>query len=286
MRYRRQRKSIPILGAGAAVLLHGLLLAPVMLGGAPAPHPRLPEAVGAAANSGSPGEASTERLILIDLGAATRPLPDAIPPASLAQLAAAPTLLQILGPDSLPLKPLVTSEHGEANEPSAADLIARTQLIGIYEGQIRARIERAWRRPRTPLAEGLFRCRVQVWQDARGNVQRVVLQQCEGTPEWFDSMVNAVKAASPLPAPPNPEVFTESFQMNFASVTYREGADEQGFEPVQPALLAASSRAAGVADEPGSAMAERSVMPASGDVILRSEGNRIEWSSASGSDLP
>jgi hypothetical protein len=230
VRVRSQRRVIALMGVGATLLMHLLLVTPMFWGGAANVRPRPPDATGTAANSGSAQGVSAERLILIELNSAADvsavpvlavTTPEYIEPAS---------LVQLLGPDSLPLMPLYIDPDGDAAQMNEADLIARTRLAGIYESQIRARIERAWRRPRTPLIDNVFECQVKVWQDAQGYVQRVVLQECEGTPEWFDSMVNAVKAASPLPAPPNPRVFVDSFQMRFASTTYRSGGDEQGFE--------------------------------------------------------
>lgn len=274
----RRGRIIPVVGASATLLVHVMLLTPALWGGSATKPPRQPEAVGAAANAGSPQGSATEHLILIDLMAAAPSLLESPQPANLAQLASAPTLLQILGPDSLPLKPLVVDPQGESNTANAVDLISRTQLMGIYEGQIRARIERAWRRPRTALADRQFNCRIKVHQDARGNVLSVKLQECEGTPDWFDSMVHAVKAASPLPAPPNPAVFAETFQMSFHAVSYQQGGSEEGFEPARPTLIAAAMPMGSSAE--ASSLPERSVMPATGDVILRGEGNRVEWSSA------
>lgn len=230
---RSQRSMIPLIGMGATLLAHLLLLTPVFWGSGASQLPRPPDATGASANAGSAQDMSTESLVLIELNTVTQ-IPAA--PTSMAQLpplAAPPSLLQLLGPNSLPLVPILSDPDGEIAQSSAADVLARTRLAGIYESQIRDRIERAWRRPRTALVDDLFQCQIKVWQDAQGHVQRVALQECEGTPEWFDSIVNAVKAASPLPAPPNPKVFADSFQMRFTSVTYQPGADERGFETAE-----------------------------------------------------
>ena len=217
---RKRRTAIPFLGALTTALLHSLLLTSVVWNGGTSTSPRPPEKVGSAANSGSPAGSSSERLILIELSAVS--VADVAPARPLlAELASTPNLLKVMGPDSLPLQPLFSDENGESTASQPADVIARTQLIGLYEGQIRARIERAWIRPRTPLADRLFRCRVRIWQDEHGNVRDVRLQECEGTPDWFESMVTAIKAASPLPAPPNPAVFADTFEMSFQ----RAGSD-------------------------------------------------------------
>lgn len=272
---RRRRKAIPFLGVVATMLVHIVFLTPVLWEGGMNKSPRQPEAVGSAANAGSAQGAAAEQMILIDLGTVSESLPDVSRPASPVQLAAAPALLQMLGPDSLPLKPLFVDPEGESSTPTEADLIARTQLVGLYEGQIRARIERAWRRPRTPLADRQFNCRVKVEQDARGNVLSVKLQTCEGTQDWFDSMIHAVKAASPLPAPPNRAVFAGTFQMSFHALSYQEGENEEGFAPayvVDAGNLQTSPGSRALSMQPG--------MPRSGDVILRGSGNQVEWISA------
>jgi hypothetical protein len=132
----------------------------------------------------------------------------------------APGMLAVTGPDVLPVAPLFSSEQGEAAEASEADLVARTQLVGLYERQIRARIERAWLRPREPIGrqagnpiqtEDRFRCRVMIRQDEQGAIREVELQRCNGSARWQKSLTDAIFSSSPLPAPPNPRVFAENF---------------------------------------------------------------------------
>lgn len=69
----------------------------------------------------------------------------------------------------------------DANVPPVLDLdgqhadveaMTRSLLAGRYLGQVDARIERAWRRPRTPIREGLFSCGVRIEQDASGGCKR------------------------------------------------------------------------------------------------------------------
>ncbi len=90
---------------------------------------------------------------------------------------------------------------------SAGDAVSAAEqprLFDIYSGQIRARVERIWRRPRTPVeqlparADGNsrgkpFKCQVQVVQDATGNIQEVRLARCNGSAAWRRSLVIAVQ---------------------------------------------------------------------------------------------
>lgn len=121
----------------------------------------------------------------------------------------------------------------------AGDATQRALMFGRYTGQISARIERAWIRPRTPVMDGslvaartsakggtagdIFTCRVQIRQDAEGNVREVLLLNCPGTEDWRHSLVVAIYQSSPLPAPPVPSVFESKLAMTFEAHTFREG---------------------------------------------------------------
>ena len=128
-----------------------------------------------------------------------------------------------------------SADDPPADAPETANTGDRTELalmLGRYAGQISARIERAWVQPQSP-ADGravtsgasaergettgdqTFRCKVQIRQDARGNVEEVLLLACNGTEEWRHSLVVAINQASPLPAPPTPKVFTRALTMSF-----------------------------------------------------------------------
>jgi hypothetical protein len=75
-------------------------------------------------------------------------------------------------------------------------------LFGLYRGQLRARIERA-RQTIEPNAAPLPRaCSAQITQDERGNVLDVVLEGCGAEGPSRMQLERAVRAASPLPAPP------------------------------------------------------------------------------------
>lgn len=201
----------------ATLLLHALLVAVAVWGTGAARTTRLPDAIGAGANSGQADGSSIERRITVALLPST-PGPESAP-ALTPQLATPQpeVLLQVTGPDALPLPPLEFDETGEPTAATDADLIARTRLAGLYESQIRARIERAWNQPRERFAASFYSCRVRVRQRHDGTVENVMLESCEGSFKWLDSLVTAIYSASPLPGPPHPSVFAESFSMQFRS---------------------------------------------------------------------
>jgi len=129
----------------------------------------------------------------------------------------------------LNLETLALSEEQAPNTtaggPDGAEL---ARLFGIYSGQIQARIDRVWRRPRTPVngdaasvdAGESFQCEAQIVQDIRGNVQEILLPRCNGSPAWQHSLVVAIQQSSPLPAPPSPQVFAQSIGLHFVGLTY------------------------------------------------------------------
>lgn len=121
-----------------------------------------------------------------------------------------------------------------AAEASASDQQGQAKMFGLYMGQIQARIERAWLRPRTPIGEDIFECRVQIAQNKQGEVLEVMLRECKGDPRWQVSLVHAIERASPLPAPPDPAVFTDALRLSFQSGPYMVNGSDEGFEPLMP----------------------------------------------------
>jgi hypothetical protein len=110
----------------------------------------------------------------------------------------------------------------------------RAVLFGRYVNQIVTRIDRAWVRPDTPpagvslwagatadparaVADARFVCRAKIIQSKTGAVLEVRLLDCDADPKWQQSLVNAIDAASPLPAPPAESVFARSIVVNFVS---------------------------------------------------------------------
>jgi len=149
------------------------------------------------------------------------------------------THIDVDSPALLGLETLALSEdQASSGVASGADSVEQTRLFGIYTGQIQARIDRVWRRPRTPVDEGTvsvdsagsFRCEAQIIQDIRGNVQEILLPRCNGSVAWQRSLVLAIQQASPLPAPPNVKVFTQSITLNFVGLPYVQGASSEEYE--------------------------------------------------------
>jgi TonB family protein len=114
-------------------------------------------------------------------------------------------------------------------------------LHSIYIRQIQARIERVWRRPRTPVKEfGLlgrlrhkdeaFQCELLITQDPTGNVEDVELNRCNGSEAWQQSLIDAIRGASPLPAPPNASTYSASISLTFVAHPYAQGAAEDDYE--------------------------------------------------------
>jgi hypothetical protein len=127
-------------------------------------------------------------------------------------------------------------ENSRTTAATAVDGVGRAMLFGHYVDQIVARIKRAWVAPRsapggtsswgaaaigeardarTSESSPLFRCRVQILQSRDGAVLEVTLLECDSSPEWQQSLVNAIDAASPLPAPPSESVFARSLVLSF-----------------------------------------------------------------------
>jgi hypothetical protein len=112
-------------------------------------------------------------------------------------------------------------------------------LYGIYSGQIQARIDRLWRRPRSPIAESTgdnagesteFRCLVNIIQDQHGAVLEVLLPDCNGSSAWQRSLAIAIQQASPLPAPPDAKVFRRSIALTFVGQPYSSTAAADEYE--------------------------------------------------------
>ena len=254
-RSRRFRLS-GVIGLVGSVLVHALVLQAVILGSrAHKVHP--PEAEGPGATLIKAEAEPSETLVLLDLpraDPASKPLLE-----DLASVGPAPKNLMVtlISADPLPEINISPDALGDVNDANAAidsgDPAARAMLFGRYTGQIDARIERAWRRPRSPVnpdpepprysnarnpseastADPIFRCQVRIIQDAHGSIQEVLLLDCNGSVAWQRSLVSAIQSASPLPAPPSPRVFTHALTLTFEGHAYAPGspADEYELEP-------------------------------------------------------
>jgi len=268
------------MGVAATVLLHSLLIVAAVWGdSASDPAPR-EDAVGSGANMGSADGVSEERLILIQLQ--PDQIADVRPPSDLPVLAELPpplSMLQIAGPDALPLEPLDSGVEPSL-QPSEAELIARVQLQGMYEGQIRARIERAWSRPRDEIEGQKFSCRVLIHQDPKGAIGEIELQQCNGSERWQRSLTDAIFASSPLPAPPHPKVFVDAFSLRFEAITYSTAQPAELYEPMTRRVSSTVSEPQSLAEQAAmTTSANHSNKPnASPMLYLNTVDGRVEWS--------
>jgi hypothetical protein len=214
-----------VVGAGAlaSLLLHALLITALTWGGSHA-RPQLPQHR-LLDGPGSHDEEDGVSMTLVSIE-------EADPNATVDQeRIASPTL------ESVSLKAALANVS--VPNSSEADAAAQTALVGLYLGQINARIDRAWLRPRTPVEQGLFSCRVRIEQDAHGEVKEITLEHCNGDTRWQVSLVHAIQLASPLPAPPDPTVFSKVLRMSFRAEPYSPHAPQDAYEP---ALIVATKR--------------------------------------------
>jgi CHASE2 domain-containing sensor protein len=140
----------------------------------------------------------------------------------------APKLSRIKKPD---FPAVAVNLERDLPEPDATD--AGAQQLKQYFGQILARIDRAWMRPSIPVGAKRFNCEARIEQDPAGNVVEVLLEQCNGTPEWQVSLVHAIQSASPLPAPPDPALFMRAIHMSFRAPDEEIAPDSLTPNPAQ-----------------------------------------------------
>jgi hypothetical protein len=226
--------AVPLLGGLASLLLHAVLLTPAFLGMAQRAS-RPANSQGAAASTVRSSEEATIMLTFIEqTGSAAKSgaAADDVAPLIPAQSA-------LLAPVAMPdLPPPITvaqsddevEEQAAANETRVNDT-GRAQMFGRYVGQINARIQRAWIRPRTPIAAGPFACRVRIVQDESGGVREIEVKQCNGDIPWQMSLVRAIQSASPLPAPPDPSVFARTLTLDLVTQPFIPGGNPEGFGP-------------------------------------------------------
>lgn len=137
-----------------------------------------------------------------------------------------------------PKPPEMSGSEGGTDESSPTaeamgDEAGRAMLFGRYMGQVKARIERAWDYP-VATAAGKFKCKVQIKQSVRGEVQEVTLQRCGDDPAWQLSLVHAIQSASPLSAPPSDAVFTNVITLSFEAESMPRVVNAQTTDAHQP----------------------------------------------------
>ena len=247
------------IGAAGSLLLHALFFLSVLLG-AQVMKVRRPEVRGVGAARIRSRAAPSETLILLNLSTPVKSRPPLIAKLASAGLLPADLPMTLISPDPLPHF-AHSADHAAENQKAAApidrgDAALRAALFGRYTGQIDARIERAWQRPRSPvnrenaalqglgiresrrgaLGDETFQCEVRILQDRQGDVQEIQLLRCNGSVAWRQSLVTAILAASPLPAPPSPSVFSDAITLTFVahSLVSGGGPDEHAPRSTTP----------------------------------------------------
>ncbi len=229
-----------LVGILGTVLLHGLLIQSIVLNadsGRPQP-PSKPtrSSLGTSPHS-DPDEAPVTVTLITNVATASGNVTESdLQPA----LEPVPQLVDKGSSDRAFNTPMLPMEDIPASRSSAGgdDGAELSRLAGIYSGQIRARIERVWERPRGPInarpssgpVPEYFQCQVQIVQDLSGAVQEILLPVCNGDSRWQRSLVAAIQLASPLPAPPSPTVFARSIVLSFTAYPYRDGQPADGYE--------------------------------------------------------
>ena len=233
-----------LIGILGTLLLHALVIQSVPWGsGAKIKPPETAESAEALAK-GKTDPAESLVLISLPTTAVSNQATAQNPVSSLPDLKTMKTKspVDVDPPALLNIEALALSEEPVSNPTSGSgDGADLARLFGIYTGQIQARIDRVWRRPRTPINENAsgekpadadesFRCDAQIIQDVRGNVQEILLPRCNGSAAWQRSLVLAIQQASPLPAPPSIKVFTQSITLEFVGQQYVQGASNEEYQ--------------------------------------------------------
>jgi hypothetical protein len=245
---RAPRRLVPptVIGLAGTLLLHTLALQTALMSShAHKIHP--PEIQQPGASLSNSNAKPAESLVFIDLPKTATADNQVDQSLAYLRVAKKTSPIMVIPPDPPPLLNLETlpleDEKPSASSVDSGDGTERARLVGIYTGQIQARIERIWLRPRSPVNETAspintantdesFQCQVQIVQDVKGYVQEVLLSYCNGSPAWQRSLVLAIQQASPLPAPPSPTVFSHSIALKFLGLPYVAGAPDEDYEIV------------------------------------------------------
>lgn len=244
-----RRTSSHALGILGALFVHALFLQAVTLGASSAKRISRPSETGPGASAilSSKGEWMTLVMVHAPENSSSHMLEE------IASRGFRPSneVVQIISPDPTPAFEATNSRQEDDSAEAAqtvGDPAVQSLLFGRYTGQISARIERAWRRPRSAVdtdskTPGTFRCQARITQDTNGKVKEIELMSCNGTVEWQQSLVNAIQEASPLPAPASPTVFTHALTLMFEGNAYTSNSPEGDYEPLGQRLARASSNA-------------------------------------------
>ena len=168
-RLARSHAGVRRFGAGAAgvlgtLVLHSLLFVPLLFGGSPSTH-RLSNAQGEA-SAGTPAMT----VVLLEEFPSTAPSDRSTPSLTLP--------MRFLKSVAVDVPSLSTTEKAVAGE---TDDEARALMFGRYLGQVTARVERAWIRPRSAIGEEVFACRVRVEHARAGGAVRFPAARAAGS---------------------------------------------------------------------------------------------------------
>jgi TonB C terminal len=214
------------------ILVHALIFLPFVLELSLPPR-QLPNRSGAGASAIPSTHEPVMTVVFINEVSQAPQLPT-IKPEELASRGIAPEDLAVLvfSPDSAPASQADPKSEDTPDAPQAiGDPTEHALLYGRYIGQIQARIDRAWLRPRSEIGAPRFNCRARIEQDRSGAVINVKLDHCNGSPRWQQSLVSAIRTASPLPAPPDPSVYADALSLVFISAGFQRDLSTDGFEP-------------------------------------------------------
>jgi hypothetical protein len=227
-------------GIAGTVLVHALLFLPIVLD-LSLPAPRLPSRTGAGASAVASSREPVMTAIFINEASPVERLAT-VKPVELASRGVAPMDLPVIvfSPDNSPASLADPNSQDRSPTETVGDQTQHALLYGRYLGQIQARIDRAWVRPRTEIGAPRFSCGARIEQDTRGAVLNVKLEHCVGTPRWQQSLVSAIRTASPLPAPPDPSVYADVLLLVFESDGFRPGGSSDEFEPANASALVAN----------------------------------------------
>jgi TonB-like protein len=231
---RSNRVRISTVGVLGALAVHALIFLPFVLD-LSLPSSRLPNQSGAGASALVTSQEPVMTAVFINEPSQDERL--APPPEDLASRGAAPRDLPVVvfSPDATPAVQVDNaseeSEDTSAPPEAVGEQTQHALLFGRYLVQVEARIERAWMRPRSEIGAPRFSCRVRIEQDRQGDVIGIKLDPCNGTERWQQSLVSAIRTASPLPAPPDASVYADRLSLSFESEGLQPGGSTQGFEP-------------------------------------------------------
>jgi hypothetical protein len=121
-------------------------------------------------------------------------------------------------------------------------------MFGRYLGQIKARVDRGWIRPRSAVDSGEFVCQAQIDEDAAGQVKHVELRSCNGDDRWKQSLIRAIRLASPLPPPAEPSLHTPRVMVSFRAAQWSASSRADDYESAD-AHLATMAREAILVDD-------------------------------------